>query len=132
MYDRFMSQAWEVVWWWERRRIPFNLAVLAAGIVSVLTVLLIGGRLVHPGEDVVEPVALFAGAAVYAFAANACFCLGWITELLWSGGDGFSHCSGQEPCVSRRCLVLGQRDALARGARSSHVGDLRVPARAVG
>lgn len=87
MYGRFMNQAWEVVWWWERRRIPFNLAVLAAGIVSVLTVLLIGGRLVHSGEDVVEPVALFAGVAVYAFAANACFCLGWITELLWSGGD---------------------------------------------
>lgn len=37
-----MRPALEAVLWWERRRIPFNLAVLAAGIVSGLTVLLIG------------------------------------------------------------------------------------------
>lgn len=82
-----MSPAFEVVWWWERRRILFNLAVLAAGIVSGLSVLLIGSRLVHPGEDIIEPMAIFAGVAAYAFVANACYCLGWVTELLWSGGD---------------------------------------------
>src|SRR6266545_814774 len=87
LYGRFMSPALEVVLWWEWRRILFNLAVLGAGIVSGLTVLLIGGRLVHPGEDVVEPIAVLAGFPVYAFVANACYCLGWVTELLWSGGD---------------------------------------------
>lgn len=61
--------------------------MLAAGVVSGSSVLLIGSRLVHPGEDVIEPMAIFAGVAAYAFVANACYCLGWITELLWSGGD---------------------------------------------
>lgn len=87
LYRRMMSPAFEVVWWWERRRILFNLAVLAAGIVSGLTVLLIGSLLVHPGEDVIEPMAILVGVPAYAFVANACYCLGWVTELLWSGGD---------------------------------------------
>jgi hypothetical protein len=82
-----MSPAFEVVWWWERRRIVFNVAVLAAGIVSGFSVLLIGSRFVPSGEDVIEPPAIFAGVAAYAFLANACYCLGWVTELLWSGGD---------------------------------------------
>jgi hypothetical protein len=43
----------------------------------------------------------------------------------------FSHCSAQEARVSRRHLVLGWRDALARGAGSGHVGDLRVPPRPI-
>jgi hypothetical protein len=30
---------------------------------------------------------MFAGVALYALLANACYCLGWVTELLWSGGD---------------------------------------------
>lgn len=96
-----MSPAWEVVWWWERRRIVFNLAVLAAGIVSVLAVLLTGSRLL-PGEDVFEPLGLLVGAAAYAFAANACFCLGWITELLWSGGD-----TSRTAPVRRRLFRVG-------------------------
>jgi len=82
-----MKPALVVLLWWERRRIVFNLVVLAAGIVTVATVLLVGSRLVDPGEDVVEPVALVAAVLVYAFLANACYCLGWVTELLWAGGD---------------------------------------------
>lgn len=108
MYGRFMSPALEVVLWWERRRFPFNLAVLAAGIVSGLTVLLVGARLVHPGEDVIEPVAVFAGIAVYAIVANACYCLGWVTELLWSGGD-----------TSRTAPLSGACFASVSGSRSA-------------
>jgi hypothetical protein len=53
-----MKPALEVVLWWERRRVVFNLAVLTAGIVTVATVLLIGGRMVDPGEDLIEPLAM--------------------------------------------------------------------------
>ncbi len=69
------------------RRPLYNLAVLAAGVLSGLTILLIGSRLVEPGEDVIEPLVGFFGVVAYAIAANVLYCLGWITELLWSGGD---------------------------------------------
>jgi hypothetical protein len=82
-----MRPGLEAVMWWERRRVVFNLAVLGAGIASVATVLLVGARLVRPGEDVVEPLVIVAGVPAYALAANACYCLGWVSELLWSGGD---------------------------------------------
>jgi hypothetical protein len=38
------------------------------------------------GEDV-KPLGLIVGALLYGFAANVLYTLGWISELLWSGGD---------------------------------------------
>src|SRR5476649_1371029 len=77
----------EVILWWELRRIPYNLAVLAAGITTILVIELTGARLVAPGEDVIEPMAIIVGSGLYAVSANLGYSLGWITELLWSGGD---------------------------------------------
>jgi hypothetical protein len=82
-----MKRARETIVWWEKRRIAFNLAVLAAGFVSGLVIELVGSRFVKPGDDVVEPLAIIFGVIVYAVAANACYTLGWITEILWNGGD---------------------------------------------
>jgi hypothetical protein len=82
-----MKRAREAIVWWEKRRIVFNLAVLAAGLVSGLAIELIGSRLAQPGEDVEEPLGIIVGVIVYAVAANAFYTLGWITEILWSGGD---------------------------------------------
>jgi hypothetical protein len=82
-----MKRPWDAIVWWEKRRILFNLLVLAAGIVSCLVVFAIGSRLVTPGEDVEEPLGIILGVIIYGVAANACYTLGWITELLWSWGD---------------------------------------------
>ena len=82
-----MKRPWDAIAWWEKRRLPFNLVVLAAGLVSGLVIELVGGRLVKPGEDVEEPLGMILGIVAYAVAANLCYSLGWITELLWSGGD---------------------------------------------
>ncbi len=82
-----MRASLQAILWWELRRPLYNLAVLSAGVVSGLTIVLIGSRLVQPGEDVIEPLAAIFGVAAYAIAANVLYCLGWITELLWSGGD---------------------------------------------
>ena len=78
---------WDVVAWWELRRIAYNLALLAVGLVSVASIEMIGGRLVPAGEDFVEPLFLLFGVIVYAVLANACYSLGWITELIWRPGD---------------------------------------------
>jgi hypothetical protein len=65
----------------------------------------IGARFVQPGEDVIEPIALFAGGILFLIAANACYTLGWITELLWSSGDT-ARTEGIRPTVYRRGLIL--------------------------
>lgn len=82
-----MNRVREAIVWWEKRRILFNLAVLAAGLATGLIIELIGSRLAKPGGDVEEPLGIVAGVIVYALAANACYTLGWITEIIWSGGD---------------------------------------------
>jgi hypothetical protein len=82
-----MGRTRDAIIWWEKRRILFNLAVLAAGLLSGLVIELIGSRLVQPGEDVEEPLGIIVGVIVYALAANACYTLGWITEILWSDAD---------------------------------------------
>ena len=82
-----MTRPWDAIAWWEIRRIPFNLTLLAAGFVSTVIIEVIGSRLVHPGEDVVEPMGLLFGGIAYILAANLCYTLGWVTELLWSWGN---------------------------------------------
>ena len=82
-----MKRPWDAIVWWEKRRIAFNLILFALGMVSVLVVELIGSHFVKPGEDVEEPLVLLFGVIGYGIAANICYSLGWITELLWSGGD---------------------------------------------
>lgn len=82
-----MKPPWDAIAWWEIRRIPFNLIVLVVGFASGLVIELVGSRLVRPGEDVEEPLGIIIVVIGYAVAANICYSLGWITELLWSGGD---------------------------------------------
>lgn len=104
LYGRFMRPALEVVLWWERRRIPFNLAVLTAGIVSGLTVLLIGGRLVHLGEDVVSPLLSSPGlrctpslrtpATAWAGSPSCCGAAATLLAPRRSGDACFASVSG--------------------------------------
>lgn len=67
-----------IVAWWERRRLAYNAAVGAAGLVSLGTVglasMLVGGEEMFPGA--------FFAAAVFGVMANVCYCLGPATELL--------------------------------------------------
>ena len=100
-----MKGSWDAILWWEKRRIAFNLVVLVAGILSILIVELIGSRLAKAGEDVVEPIAILMGVIVYAVAANLCYSLGWITELLWSGGNT-SRTAELRPKVFRLGMIL--------------------------
>jgi len=81
------KRPWDAVAWWEARRIVFNAAVLVAGIVTIIVIELIGDHYAHPGEDVEEPVAIIFGVIAYGIGADVAYTIGWISELLWSGGD---------------------------------------------
>ncbi len=78
---------WEIIRWWELRRILYNLAVGVVGLTSVAVMETLGGRIVGPGEDFVEPLALVAGCLIYAVLANFCYTLGWAVDLLLCKGD---------------------------------------------
>ena len=71
---------WRIVVWWEARRIPYNFLV---GIVAFPCLILfylfvyLADEL-QPGEDALEPMALFAAPVL----VNAAYTAGWIVELL--------------------------------------------------
>ncbi len=85
--EKPMQKYWPAIKWWELRRIPFSLALLFAGSVVIFVLLEIGGHYTAPGEDIIEPILLILGSMAYVFAANAFYTLGWISEILWCGGD---------------------------------------------
>jgi hypothetical protein len=79
-----MKRPWDAVAWWEIRRIPFNLLILALGLVSGSILAFAGSRLFGPDANFGNP---FFGVILYAVLANLCYTLGWITEILWAWGD---------------------------------------------
>ncbi len=66
--------------WWESRRLVFNKAVGAAGLVTLAGVPLIAA--LPPYGSSMVSWQMLAFAAAYAVAANLCYSLGWMAELL--------------------------------------------------
>ena len=72
--------SWEVVRWWERRRPAYNAAVGAAGLATLAVLTLVFG------PPPLVPLLLMVGA--YAVAANVCYTLGPVLDILarrWGG-----------------------------------------------
>jgi len=64
-------------WWWEFRRIPFNLVIGLWGVLCLIaTSWGVRVALTH-GEDAVEPLAL----VLLPFIINALYSLGWLVEI---------------------------------------------------
>lgn len=78
---------WSVIGWWELRRIPFNISLAVAGMGSLIAIYSVSAPYIPAGEDFIEPVLLYALVGLYAIGANAGYTFGWISELVWSGGD---------------------------------------------
>lgn len=75
--------AWEVIVWWESRRILYNVLIAVVGGTNLVLFLFFSSRpgMLPPGEDAVEPLAVFA-APIFA---NICYTAGWIAELVLRG-----------------------------------------------
>lgn len=69
--------AWAIIGWWERRRPAYNLAVGAAGLVSLATVT---GVSALAGEHV--RASIWIPVAIFGVMANVCYLLGPALELL--------------------------------------------------
>lgn len=72
--------AWSVLSWWESRRLTYNLAVGAAGLVTVGVVNLMG--LIPVLGPPRPPGFPWEGAVVYALAANLAYSCGPAVDLL--------------------------------------------------
>ena len=78
------NSGWQVIGWWESRRIPFNLVVGSAGIFSsavIVTVGLVGYFFFHSEFPAPTGVTIFA-VIFYAIIANVCYTGGWLAELI--------------------------------------------------
>jgi hypothetical protein len=83
---RAPERAWDIISWWEARRLPYNLIVGATGIATAIVMLITGYVTEHVvGEAIGVPASPFfalMGVIVYGIMANVCFTGGWILELL--------------------------------------------------
>jgi len=77
--------AWQIIAWWETRRIPYNIIVGIVGIVSSGVCLITAALTEHFAGEALLPnppfIALFA-VILYGVMANVCFTGGWIAELI--------------------------------------------------
>ena len=75
--------AWDIIKWWELRRIPYNAIVGATGVFTLLLIFAavaireqVSG--VNGGSFFLLPFLVIA----YAFAANVCYTGGWVVEIV--------------------------------------------------
>lgn len=84
--DSPVKNAREAIGWWEARRIPFNLIVGSAGIITciIVGVVGIGAEVLFNSEFGLPNPPGFAliGIFIYGILANVCFTGGWIAELV--------------------------------------------------
>lgn len=81
---------WDIIRWWEIRRIAYNAVLFVIGITSILAMEWLMGKVIPVGEDAVEPFVLASGVVGYAILANLCYTFGWIVELGTKSIDGAS------------------------------------------
>jgi hypothetical protein len=77
-----MSDArWEIIKWWELRRIPYTIIIGAVGVLSFFVANSIIDNYAQAGEDFLKPVSLLIGVPLAIIVANICYTFGWIVEL---------------------------------------------------
>ena len=78
---------WEIIRWWELRRLLFNAILFVIGIASILAMELLMEKVIPVGEDAVEPFAVAIGVVAYGVMANISYRSGWIVELVGRRSD---------------------------------------------
>lgn len=83
---------WEVIRWWEVRRLLFNGVLLVVGFGSIEAMDFLISRATPDGGSGMEAFGLALGVLFYGLAANICYTSGWIVELLGrKGGESLAR-----------------------------------------
>jgi hypothetical protein len=80
-----LTDTGQIIGWWETRRVPYNLIVGIAGVVSIAACFLavgVGGAFLKEPLQRPDPP-LFGLVLVYAVVANVFYSGGWLAELVW-------------------------------------------------
>ena len=84
--DESPQTIWQVIAWWESRRIPYNLIVGSAGVISCILCLVTGLITeTYLGEPIGIPDPPFLAILAvlfYGVMANICYTGGWMAELI--------------------------------------------------
>lgn len=90
--------------WWESRRLLFNKVVGGTGLVTLACMSLFFAL---PPWTMGTPnlLGMAAGAVVYGIAANACYTLGWVAELVARAAWG-RHTPDLGPLLFRQGLIF--------------------------
>ncbi len=84
--EAFLDGPWQVIGWWETRRLAFNLIVGSVGVVTsvLIGVVALGGEILFNGEIGVPdpPIFVVFFALICGFVANVLYTGGWLCELL--------------------------------------------------
>jgi hypothetical protein len=82
--------AWQILLWWEKRRLLYNALLLIIGVLALIIFEVLMEKAIPLGQDAEEPFGLFLGVAAYAIMANVCYTLGWFIELASRDADPFA------------------------------------------
>ena len=81
---RTRNGVWDIILWWEFRRITYNLIVGSAGVVSGIICFTAAAISVSKGGEPVgvpDGIFLIAAPILFGIVANMCYTGGWIVEL---------------------------------------------------
>ena len=70
---------WEIIRWWELRRLPYNAILFVIGIASIFAMEYFVQK--APSADGAPMLETGLTIFFYGFVANVCYTLGWIVEL---------------------------------------------------
>ena len=110
-----VQSTWQVIAWWEARRVPYNLLVGVMGVVSIAlclaTAILCEHFLNEPIGWPDPPLFAIFAIVAYAIMANLCYTGGWVAELIvgkvWPGeGKSFGIISFTLGLVFSMLLTL--------------------------
>ncbi len=94
--------AWEVIRWWELRRMLYNAVLLALGIASIYAMDIFAQHVAPAAQPNAPELETGLTVVMYGFMANVCYTLGWIVELVGRRKD-----KGTARTRARKNFLLG-------------------------
>jgi hypothetical protein len=78
-----ITNAWDTIGWWETRRVPYNLIVGGAGILTCVAIAAFAAvGILFFDADFGSPLSGLLGILIYGVMANICFTFGSVAELV--------------------------------------------------
>jgi hypothetical protein len=71
-----------ILWWWEKRRIPYNVIVGFVGAISGVANLVLWDADVRKPDEIDGSPGPLVSFLIFGFLANVFFTSGWITEVM--------------------------------------------------